>query len=309
MFEKLEFPNRITIELTNRCNVSCTFCPRQTIDMPMGDMDYELFKKIIDEASEHLPVTLVIFFRGESLLYDRFEEAVIYAKKRGIGPIQLASNALILDEKAAEMLIKCELDYISFSLDTLNEKIYSESRKYGDLKLSMDNVIAFSKKCKALKREGKFAPRLQVSTIEMPIYLKEQEEFVEFWIKYVDMVRVYYEHDDAGHFVDQNVDKLLLPDSERKPCRKVMTDLLIYWNGKIALCNYDWKGKAIKLDLLHYSISEIWNSEEFERVREMHLNNTYSDDIICKECSHWKIDYVNGGFLGKAFKGIEEKDK
>lgn len=63
-FKKLEFPNRITVELTNRCNVSCTFCPRQTVNMTLGDMDWNLYKKIIDEASLHLPVKLVCFFRG-----------------------------------------------------------------------------------------------------------------------------------------------------------------------------------------------------------------------------------------------------
>ena len=66
--EKLEFPNRITIELTNQCNVSCTFCPRQQVPMEIGFMKKELYYKIIDEAARHLPIKIVIFFRGESLL-------------------------------------------------------------------------------------------------------------------------------------------------------------------------------------------------------------------------------------------------
>ena len=45
---RLDFPNRVTIELTNRCNVSCTFCHRQVVQMELGDMSYELYNKIID---------------------------------------------------------------------------------------------------------------------------------------------------------------------------------------------------------------------------------------------------------------------
>ena len=53
---KREFPNRITVELTNDCNVSCTFCNRQKIAMDIGYMSEALFYKIVDEASEHLPM-------------------------------------------------------------------------------------------------------------------------------------------------------------------------------------------------------------------------------------------------------------
>ena len=60
--EKLQFPNRITVELTNQCNVSCTFCPRQLMNMKIGNMDRKLYFKIIDEAAEHLPIKLVLFF-------------------------------------------------------------------------------------------------------------------------------------------------------------------------------------------------------------------------------------------------------
>ena len=118
MFKKLDFPNRITVELTNRCNVSCTFCPRQTVDMPLGDMDEELYKKIIDEASEHLPIKLVCFFRGESILHTNFIKFVRYAKDKGIGPIQFASNAKDLTEELADQILEVGIDFISFSLDT-----------------------------------------------------------------------------------------------------------------------------------------------------------------------------------------------
>ena len=139
--EKLVFPNRITIELTNKCNVSCTFCPRQTIPMKLGCMDMTLYKKIIDEASLHLPVKIVLFFRGESLLHPQFIDCLRYAKEKGLGPIQFASNALALTSNITEMMLEAEIDFVSFSLDTLNPEVYKKTRATGDLKKSMDNVI------------------------------------------------------------------------------------------------------------------------------------------------------------------------
>lgn len=254
--EKLVFPNRITIELTNKCNVSCTFCPRQTIPMKLGCMDMTLYKKIIDEASLHLPVKIVLFFRGESLLHPQFIDCLRYAKEKGLGPIQFASNALALTSNITEMMLEAEIDFVSFSLDTLNPEVYKKTRATGDLKKSMDNVIELSKLCKERLKEGKKVPILQVSTIEVEEYLEQQAEFIDYWKQYVDIVRVYYEHDDKGRFRNKKVEELLPAIDERMPCRKVFTDLLVYWDGNLALCNYDWKGGLNPLNLNDMTIEE-----------------------------------------------------
>ena len=166
----------------------------------------------------------------------------------------------------------------------------------------MKNVISFSKKCRERKRKRLFAPVLQVSTIEIEEYLVRQKEFIEFWQQYVDIVRVYYEHDDKGHFANQEVKMYFAEMTERKPCRKVFTDFLIYWNGYTALCNYDWNGYIKNLNVKDMSIKEIWDSKEYEDIRQMHYNNTFCKDIVCKDCDHWRIDYVDNGCLGKVYK-------
>ena len=304
--KKLDFPNRITIELTNRCNVSCSFCPRQSVNMELGDMDWNLYKKIIDEASQHLPVAVVIFFRGESLLHPQFIQCIEYAKARGIGPIQFASNALALSKEKADLLLKSGIDFISFSLDTLDKDIYARSRLTGDLEKSMENVIYLCERSKVLKASGVGVPKIQVSAVDLEEYRRGQEDFVKFWKKYVDVVRIYFEHDDSGHIVSKEIREYVRKcvGEERKPCRKVFTDFLIYWNGETALCNYDWNGYIKKYNVMNHSITEIWNSSEYEEIREMHREGRFNDEIMCKGCNHWQIDYMPDGFLGKKYEGM-----
>ncbi|EOS76595.1 hypothetical protein C819_01867 [Lachnospiraceae bacterium 10-1] len=300
--KKLDFPNRITVELTNQCNVSCTFCPRQSVNMKIGFMSMELYKKIIDEASDHLPVKLVIFFRGESLLHPEFIECVKYAKDKGIGPIQYATNAFELTNDMADKLLETGIDFISFSLDTLDPEIYRKSRLCGNLDISRDNVIYLSKKCDEKRKKGLQVPTLQVSTVEIEEYMPEQGKFIEFWKKYVDIVRVYYEHDDNGKFRNVEVQRLLEEEvPERKPCRKLFTDLLVYWDGQLALCNYDWRGGLQGLNLNKMTIEEAWNSKLYEQLREAHNNGEIADDIMCQNCQHWRIDYMQNGYLGKLY--------
>jgi radical SAM protein with 4Fe4S-binding SPASM domain len=168
----------------------------------------------------------------------------------------------------------------------------------------MENVIRLSKKCRERKKQGLEVPSLQVSTIEIPEYMERQQEFIDFWKQYVDVVRVYYEHDDKGKFRNDEVRKQLEKEiPERRPCRKIFTDFLIYWNGELALCNYDWNGGLKGMNVKDKSIYEIWHSDIYENVRKMHNENTFSDTIMCKDCQHWRIDYTSTGFLGKTYKG------
>lgn len=300
--KKLDFPNRITVELTNKCNVSCTFCPRQSVGMKIGFMSMELYKKIVDEAARHLPVKLVVFFRGESLLHPQFIECVKYAKEKGIGPVQYATNAFELSKDMADKLLETGIDFISFSLDTLDSEIYKKSRLCGDLDVSRENVIYLSKKCEERKKKGLQAPTLQVSTIEVEDYMPGQKEFIEFWKSYVDIVRVYYEHDDNGKFRNAEIQKLLEEEVPvRKPCRKLFTDLLVYWDGQCALCCYDWRGGLPNLNLNKMTIEEAWNSEVYEQLRKAHNNNEIPDNTMCQKCQHWRIDYVENGYLGKLY--------
>ncbi len=307
--QRIEFPNRITVELTNHCNVLCTFCNRNKICMDMGYMSEELFKKIVDEAANHLPVKLVPFFRGEPLMHPQIAEFIKYAKSKGLGPIQLATNALLLDEKMGDNLISSGLDYISFSLDTTDAELYSRSRLKGDLNVSRENVVNFCQKCRRLAKSGVSVPKTQVSTINLEEYKSTQEEFITFWKRYADVVRVYEQHDEKGRLVDEKLREKLDVFNSRKPCRKVFTDMIIYWDGRLALCNYDWDEKRDFGNINDTSIAEAWNSEEYEKIRKKHQEGLFEDEI-CRECHHWKIDYMANGYLGMSFiNDIQENRK
>ena len=118
------------------------------------------------------------------------------------------------------------------------------------------------------------------------------------------MVRVYEQHDEKGQLVDPKIREQLDIFEERKPCRKVFTDMIIYWNGRMALCNYDWDEHKNLGNANVMSLQEAWNSEAYEAVRNMHLCNQF-DDGICLECHHWKIDYTENGFIGTSYRAEE----
>ena len=124
----------------------------------------------------------------------------------------------------------------------------------------------------------------------------------------MDVVRVYEQHDEKGQLVDPKVRERLDVFGNRMPCRKVFTDMLIYWDGQVAICNYDWDERRSIGNVSEISIQDAWDSDEYERIRNMHTEGRF-DESICNECHHWKIDYTENGYLGTSYtsSGIERR--
>ena len=278
------------------------FCPRHLVEMNLGDMAWPLFKKIIDEAAEHLPVTLVLFFRGESLLHPEIDKMIAYAKVWGL-TIQLASNGFILTPELAERLVEAGLDFISFSLDTIDKETYAQTRRNSDLRIAMENVLHFVEICEQRKRSGKKSPEIQVSSVEVDDYRKGQPEFIAFWRQYVDRVRIYIEHSSDGNL--GSIASELLPDKEaRRACGKVFSDIVIYWDGEVALCNHDWAQVCHIGNVQEKSIEEIWRSAEYQKIRKMHQDNSFDIRLACNKCDHWQMYYLPEGFVGRVYEKL-----
>lgn len=117
-----DFPLHLDIETTNNCNLRCPMCGRNWMEEKIGYLDWELFKKIIDEGIKyHLP-SIKLNYRREPLLHPDLSKMVKYAKEKGILEVQSNTNGLLLNDQKAEELIEAGLDRIIFSFDGATKK-------------------------------------------------------------------------------------------------------------------------------------------------------------------------------------------
>lgn len=295
--QRFPFPERVTLELTNLCNLRCGFCPRQFSHSPLGYMDFALFTACIDEIAAHPAVAVVPFFRGEPLLHPRFLEMMRYAKGHIAGPIQLATNGLLLSEEIARGVLEMGLDFISFSLDTIDQGLYEEIRPGGDYEEVHRNVLRFLE-----LRDEHPSPRtqVQVSSVETERNRPSLPQFIDYWKTKVDRVRVYPEHSTGGKF-----GKLETPSfpGDRRPCLKVLTDAVIYWSGDVALCNHDWDRSESIGNVQGQGIAGVWRGAAYQEVRRRHGERRTHEDPTCRECDHWQVDYREGRHLGEVIPG------
>lgn len=65
----LKNPPILLIENTNACNANCIICSRDLMTRDIGFMDYELFKKVVDEGAERGCKSIKITGFGEPFIY------------------------------------------------------------------------------------------------------------------------------------------------------------------------------------------------------------------------------------------------
>ncbi len=105
---------KIYIEISNVCNLQCTFCPEVVRGKKF--MEPELFKKVATEAA---PLTDVVCFHlmGEPLLHPEFENYLNICAALGVR-VELTTNGILLNEQRIETLMNPVLKQINFSLQS-----------------------------------------------------------------------------------------------------------------------------------------------------------------------------------------------
>ena len=75
---------QITIETTNICTANCIVCPREKFTQKLQIMDFNLFKKIIDDAAQYSIECVDINGFGDpftdKLLFKRLEKKDAWSK-------------------------------------------------------------------------------------------------------------------------------------------------------------------------------------------------------------------------------------
>src|SRR3989338_5461935 len=118
-------PERIQVEITNRCNYTCGMCPRESFNLPGKDISLDLFKKIIDrlapfsEKGLETPYNITLTGWGEPLLHPALMDMIVYTKDKGHN-VGMTTNGLLL-ASFVEKFIETPLDKLTISLDSVEE--------------------------------------------------------------------------------------------------------------------------------------------------------------------------------------------
>ncbi len=132
--------NKIYVEPTNRCNLSCVTCIRHSWDESFEDLAWPVYQALIDGLADFPDIKTIAFAGfGEPLLHPRFPEMVRLAHANGLRT-EMTSNAMLLTSSLAERLIDAGLDQFTVSIDGTSNESHGAIRPGASLEEITDNV-------------------------------------------------------------------------------------------------------------------------------------------------------------------------
>jgi hypothetical protein len=155
-------PSRMFIECTAACNISCTLacCAPETgitRTRQAGMLDFELFRRVIDEAGSSLG-RIDFFNYGEAFLHKRAIEMCEYIKTEFPNIyLYTSTNGLAFTEAQARRLVHSGIDEVTFSIDGATEDSYAKYRQRGRFDVALANLEAMADE---KRRSGRDLPFL-----------------------------------------------------------------------------------------------------------------------------------------------------
>ena len=307
-----DIPAKVYLDVTPDCNLFCITC-RESVEYSGRVMDFELFKRIVDETCKGV-TSYSLFNSGESLLLQDFKDRLAYVSKRKLSnaTIDLSTNGMLLTEGTSKFLIDSDVE-VSISFDGSNAEIFEGIRRGSN----------FKKICRNTERIAAIASHMnpfRAPGIAISIQKENWRDLVsiitvanELGVKRVSMWpvvnpkqcriepddRVTREITNAIHYAEHKgmaVD--MYPTKLRnyvwdgneyigidgsfidKKCNAPFICTSVAWDGEVYLCcNY---GDTVE-NTRDKSFQDVWNGERYQQLRRQ-VNDENNLSKSCRDC-------------------------
>jgi radical SAM protein with 4Fe4S-binding SPASM domain len=280
------FPNKLTVDIGNVCNLRCPLCPTGRGDKraSKGFMKFEEFKRVIDELGGYL-TNLELYNWGEPLLNKDLIKMITYAKERSI-PVTISTNLNILKEDMAEALISSPETYSKYRVGGDFDRVISNTARLVEAKEKLSNhytrlILLFHvfrhnehevEKVKELANRLGVELRINKMRTDMG---KEIFERVEDSIERdKDWIPLNSEH--CGFDLEGKVNRFT--------CKHLWKTAVINWDGAVLPCCAVYGERYAFGNVFEEPFAYIWNNEKYRSARQEVLNKREKSPTICHTC-------------------------
>ena len=271
-------PVEFIVETTAKCNLYCPMCPRETHKQPKEDMIDEVFTRLVHDSADTAEHMMLIGL-GEPLLDPKIFDRIAFCQKHNISTL-LSTNGTLLDETAADRLLRTPIEHITLSFDGSTKDSFEYYRKGARFERVRDNFVRFAR----MKHERGSKVQIVVQMVRMERNWDEVEDFVRFWkaVPGVDQVRIKADEtnlmrgSESGHEAED----------WQHPCHYLWRGpMYIKHSGDAYPCcqSYMLDGEPVG-NVASQSLAEIWNSEAMQRMRRLHTSGRAGEIDICSRC-------------------------
>ncbi len=279
----IDFPTEIQIQTITSCNASCVMCPYPEVskEFPLGRMSEEVYDRIIDECAQESGLRRIEpFLMNEAFTDKRIIELISKTKQKvPHAMVTVTTNGSPLTPSVSDRLVKTGLDAIWFSFNGANPETYEKIMgiPYDKVKRNLDYLLNIK------------PPDLHVfvNMIETELMAPEIEQNIRYWQSRGVQAGSSPLVNRAGNVTNFN-DLNYKPISNHpvRTCELPFYKMYIIHNGDVVLCCMDWRRTQVVGNVMQQSIRDIWNGQEYRRIRQLHIEGRDAELELCSRCSY-----------------------
>lgn len=274
-----EVPSTLQIEPTNYCNLQCICCASSRSTRKKGYLDFDLFKKIIDDASQIGVRDVDLFLHGEPLLHPYLDKMIQYIKSKHLR-VEIATNAMALNREKMKAILHSGLDRndrLRFSILGHSKETHEKIQSGVNHERVIKNVFEFLELQKKIQAKG---PTVKIAFYVVPENEHEKKLFMKYWQGKVDQVMV----PNASKSFREYKRRMNVTSPRKKYCWDLWSRMTIFWNGDVTVCCLDVDGDFVFGNLRNETIREIWNNEKLISLKKTHKERNFQKFPLCAKC-------------------------
>lgn len=280
----------VFIELTNHCNCRCQSCPQSIgLPRPRGYMDFDLFKKVVDQAWT-ISSTINLSFFGEPTLHPEFLQCLKYLQQRPVGKsVIIFSNFLNVTRNMINEIICTAPTRMHLSINAATSQTYDTIRA-GRLCTDLDGTIYTDNRFEILCDKvsywfsipGHSRTRHEFTIASYSVH--ELKAFVQKWLPLLgpnDEILTKGILSYGGIMLNE-------PLLMSSPCGMWGSQnyLVIDWQGSVSPCFLDSGMRLTIGSILHDSLKNIQVGSKRKNVRQQSLDRIIKPCDMCLDASH-----------------------
>jgi len=279
-----DFPITVSMELVNRCNLSCIMCYTINHEEKKTTLKRPTIARVLSECEARGLPALVVGLGAEPLLYKGAREVLSTARDAGVMDIFLGTNGVLLTEQMSTFLVERRIARLEVSLDAATPETYHKIRGKNQLDLIEENLHKF---LEVRKRMGARLPVLRLCFCVQEANLHEREAFLKKWEKHADYIDFQKLFDFTP--IDElratgtvsGVEELVVEDTH---CAYPFNSLHIWSNGNVTpCCTFFAKNDDLVVgNVQEQTLKDIWEGEPIKEIRQQLMSGELNP--TCRVC-------------------------
>lgn len=275
---------KIYIEITNICNLNCSFCPDTKREKSF--IFIEKFEKISKQVKDYTNL-IALHVKGEPLMHPELKQILLACEENNL-QVNVTTNGTLLFEKKDVLANSQSLRQLNISLHSISQNSKMDKVEY------INNILNAVKYITS-KKDVYISYRLwnlkNISENDENIYILDRLSD-EYGITNLKEIAKENEFVELGNkiFLNQDIE-FKWPDMDNKEvsdtgtCQGLRSQLAILVNGDVVPCCLDQEG-VIKLgSIFENTLDEILNSELSAEIKKGFEENRIIHEL-CKKCEY-----------------------